>query len=93
MCTAVTGAVEGNPMILLSKLKKRREQLNQWECERILNGIHGATARTMHQIAKEVNRDTVQQLLPPRWKEIELNILDRVWAARFWIELNIQLMR
>lgn len=74
--------------------RKRREQLDQWEIRRRLDGIHAVAARTMRQVRDNMNRERVSNFLPPQdWKEIRLSFLDKVFAVRLWIELNVQLMR
>lgn len=74
--------------------RKRREQLDQWEIRRRLDGIQAVMGRTMRQIRENANREKVSDFLPPNdWKEIRLSFLDKVFAVRLWIELNVQLMR
>lgn len=74
--------------------RKRREQLDQWEIRRRLDGIKAVTERTMRQIRENANRERVSSFLPPNdWKEIRLSFMDKVFAVRLWIELNVQLMR
>lgn len=87
----MTGAVERLTMNLVAKLKKRHEQLVQWETDRIL-GFKAVQARTMRQIREGINRE-VAHYAPPGAKEFSLNWTDKVWALRLWIELNVQLMR
>jgi hypothetical protein len=87
----VTGVVERLMMNLVARLKKRREQLAQWDSERIL-GFSRIPARTMLQISRGINRE-VQHYNPPGLKEFQLNFIDKIWAIRLWIELNVQLMR
>lgn len=74
--------------------RKRREQLDQWEIRRRLDGIKAVTERTMRQIRENANREKVSSFLPPSdWKEIRLSFMDKVFAVKLWIELNVQLMR
>lgn len=87
---AVTGVVGRK----LMSPRKRRDQLDQWEIRRRLDGIKAVTERTMRQIRENAHRERVSNFLPPNdWKELTLSFQDKVFAFRLWIELNVQLMR
>lgn len=79
-------------MNLRSMFRKRRDQLNAWEIRRVLEGVHAVQARTLRQIRAGINQE-VLHYEAPGWKEFRLGLIDRVWALRLWIELNVQLMR
>jgi hypothetical protein len=89
---AATGVVGRNPMNLWSRIKRRREQLAEWDAQRHMRGILAVPVRTMRQIRNEINRE-VAEYGPPEWREFQLGVTDRIFALRLWIELNVQLMR
>jgi hypothetical protein len=91
-CMAVTGVVGRKPMNLWSRIKRRREQLAEWDTQRHLRGMLAVPERTMQQIRNEINR-VVAEYGPPERKEIKLNLADKLFALRLWIELNVTLMR
>lgn len=79
-------------MNLWSRIKKRREQLAEWDAQRHLRGMLAVPSRTMQQIRDEINRQ-VGEYGPPERKLFQLNWADRIFALRLWIELNMTLMR
>lgn len=79
-------------MNLLAGLRRRRNQLDQWDAERILSGLKGARDTTWRQIRTGINMDIAHDI-PPGWKQIRLSVTDRVWAFWLWLELSTQLMR
>lgn len=79
-------------MNLWSRIKKRREQLAEWDAQRHLRGMLAVPVRTVRQIRDETHR-VVSEYGPPERREFQLNWADKIFALRLWIELNVHLMR
>jgi hypothetical protein len=80
-------------MHLLTRLRNRKAQLNKWEIQRILDGVHAVSSRSMRQIRAGIDKDRGVIVNTPRWWLNQFGVIDRIWEARFWVEQNIQLMR
>lgn len=83
-----TGAAERKHMSLVGNLRRHRKLRDRFEVERILDGIHSVSARTMRDIREERNAVIRDTLPAPLWN-LRLGLSEWTWVARFMVEQRV----
>lgn len=75
-------------MSLVGNLRRYRTLRDRFEVERILDGIHAVSARTMREIREERNAIVKDTRPAPLWN-LKLGLIDWAWVTGFMFEQRV----